>query len=228
MAQIRRDTLEPPHCEGDIALVNIKLKLKAFLVRHIVRFLQDDFHPWKVFARYCVGLQLKYYKTEVFLPGPHSESEMPEFYSVCLGLFRYFCRSFPDVPLDQLTVKRIYQLLIDKNFERPHVEYYIALPCQKVGLMYNCIWRPYIGQLERDVAYRGLHGGLATKDRLYMFGISRCRLCCLCWAQKESYTHVFINCSVLQDVLQVLDVILFGLCNHRLKMDLASVRFNSV
>ena len=108
MAQIRRDTLEQPHCKGGIALVNIKLKLEAFLVRHIVRFLQDDFHPWKVFvARYWVGLQLKCYKTEVFLPGPHSESEMPEFYGVCLGLFRDFCRSFPDVPLDQLPLSEI-------------------------------------------------------------------------------------------------------------------------
>ena len=55
MAQIRRDALEQPHCKGGIALVNIKLKLEAFLIRHIARFLQDDFHPWKVFARYWVG-----------------------------------------------------------------------------------------------------------------------------------------------------------------------------
>ena len=132
MAQIRRDTLEQPHCKCGIALVNIKLKLEAFLIRHIVRFLQDDFHPWKVFARYWVGLQLKCYRKEVFLPGPHSESEMPEFYSVCLGLFKDFRRSFPDVPLDQLTVKKMYQLLLDKIFERPRVEYDISLPCQKV------------------------------------------------------------------------------------------------
>ena len=168
------------------------------------------------------------FRKEVFLPGPHSESEMPEFYSVCLGLFKDFRRSFPDVPLDQLTVKRIYQLLLDKIFERPRVEYDISLPCQKLSPMCNCIWRPYIGQLEKDVAYRVLHGGLPTKDRLYRFGISRCRLCCLCWTQEESFPHLFRHCSVLQDALHFLDEILFWLCNHRLKMDLALVRFNSV
>ena len=126
MSSIRRSVLELPECSGGINLINIELKLKAFLIRHIVQYFLGEFHPWKAFAKYWIEMDIRKYDPNfTHLSGPHS-LDMPEFYKTAVGCFKIFRESFPLIPLPQLTVKKIYDLLLRQRNEKPNIEFQLV------------------------------------------------------------------------------------------------------
>ena len=227
MCLIRRPVLELPDYSGGVGLINIELKLKAFLIRHIVQYFVGDFHPWKAFAKYWIELDIWKYDPQItHLSGPHS-LDKPEFYKVAVSCFRTFRDSFPLIPFPQLTVKKIYELLLSQRDEKPNIEFQlVGTNRQQFVTYYKSVCAPYVGHLERDIAYKVLHGVLPTLDRLFKYNIVNITTCCLCRVWPESLSHIFISCPVVRDTREFLQSVFFKLCNHRLKLTDKLIRFN--
>ena len=160
------------------------------------------------------------------LSGPHS-LDKPEFYKVAVSCFRTFRDSFPLIPLPQLTVKKIYELLLSQRDEKPNIEFQlVGTNRQQFVTYYKSVCVPYVGHLERDIAYKVLHGVLPTLDRLFKYNIVNITSCCLCWVWPESVSYIFISCPVVRDTREFLQSVFFKLCNHRLKLTDKLIRFN--
>ena len=51
MVLIKKDTLELPHKDGGIQLVNVPIKVQSFRIKHIFQLLYGmSSHPWKSFT----------------------------------------------------------------------------------------------------------------------------------------------------------------------------------
>ena len=60
MVLIKTHTLELPHKDGGIQLVNVPLKVQSFKIKHIFQLLYGiSSHPWKSLAKYWLGIKLK-------------------------------------------------------------------------------------------------------------------------------------------------------------------------
>ena len=60
MVLINKNTLELPHKDGGIQLVNVPIKVQSLRIKHIFQLLSGtSSHPWKSLAKYWLGIKLK-------------------------------------------------------------------------------------------------------------------------------------------------------------------------
>ena len=60
MVLIGKDSLELPHKDGGIQLVNVPIKVQSLKIKHIFQLLYGiSSHPWKSLAKYWLGIKLK-------------------------------------------------------------------------------------------------------------------------------------------------------------------------
>ena len=94
MVLIKKDTLELPHKDGGIQLVNVPLKVQSFKIKHIFQLLYGiSSHQWKSLTKYWLGIKLKAMKlfTVVVNDWTGTFAETPnDYYQKCFEIFKAF------------------------------------------------------------------------------------------------------------------------------------------
>ena len=86
---VSRKTIIRPVLEGGLAVYDIQSRLAALRVKHICRLISGPPARWHTLAAYWIGLQLRAWRSDIASNSrPHSEFEMPTFYSVALKTFK--------------------------------------------------------------------------------------------------------------------------------------------
>ena len=223
---LSRATMTLPKSHGGVGMVNLDLKVQAFLVKHIVQLLscfgKPAAPPWTYFARYWIGMTLRQHNAALFTNAcPNAESPSP-FYAVCLRLFRHFLAILPEPDMSRLTVKSVYRvLLLD---DTPPLRVIREHPAVQFRRVWYAVHLPALLPEERDLAFRAAHGVLPVKTYLNRchFGLNNER-CYLCERGRETLEHTFILCPMVQALWGHFWPHLERLCNHRLKLDIPTV-----
>ena len=223
---LARTTTCLPKLGGGVAMVNIELKIQAFLIKHvlhlILKFGESDSPSWVYLARYWLGMKLRNYNESLFSNNVPNSVLRPGFYEECYKAFHYFTTTVNQTEYHRMTVKNIYRTLIRKQGVSPVV----------IGnfphINFSRIWRTIqIGALspeEKDLNFRCAHGILPVKAYLNRchFGLTS-ELCYMCESDRETLNHMFLECERVQGVWNFIRGYLLKLCNHRLKLNYRTV-----
>ena len=191
---INRHTLHNNFKDGGLNVVNIRIKLNALLIKHVLKLIKGNESKWTFFARYWIGIQLRKYNSALAaLTMPHSETT-PTFYSEVLAFFRIFIKECPNYcGTEIITTKFIYNKLFKVN--KPKVV--MDFPTVDFKSTWANIQCPFVDPRYRDLAWRIAHQALVTQYKLYTFNLSRNSKCNLCNRSIESFSHLFCECRVV-------------------------------
>ena len=93
MVLINKDTLELPHKDGSIQLVNVPIEVQSLRIKHIFQLLSGtSSHPWKSLAKYWLGTNLQVMKLFTLVNywrGPVAETPN-DYYQKCFEIFKTF------------------------------------------------------------------------------------------------------------------------------------------
>ena len=229
--KLARETLCLRSSDGGVGLVDVRLKLQAFRIMHIIDFLYGPWHPWKDIATYWISMDLRQYKTDLFTNASPHALRKPKFYAICVKNFVDFRNKHPEVLLTSMTTKSLYNILLDdfdhipKIVEKhPGTDYTLIFP--------HCNDKHYDPHV-RALTFKIVHEIIGTKENLFKINCKGGSIssvtdpyCPSCPGVVESSIHVFCRCPVTSRLWSVVQDLLFGLCNHRLKPDKQMVCFN--
>ena len=195
---LKRDILYKHYLKGGQNIVNISLKSKAFLLKHVQHLLNNCKAKWTYFAIYWIGLPLRKYNAQFgSLKIPHSEY-IPPFYKVCLETFQHFRHLMAEqnkLNIENLSVKEFYKHLSSSNNTFPRVV------SKNPKVDYNHIWRELqrklIDPFSRDLSWRIAHEIVPVQHVLYQRKITSNLKCPFC-SEVESITHLFHMCILVR------------------------------
>ena len=184
---IKKDTLELPHKDGGIQLVNVPLKVQSFKIEHIFQLLYGiSSHPWKSLAKYWLGIKLKAMKLFTVVndwTGPFAETPN-DYYQKCFEIFKAFISKLNTLDTDgniqynQLTVKDIYQYLIQFRDIKSTVE--VNNPTIDFTPIYKEITTIKTTSWDYDLAYKIAHRAINTRVKLKKIKLILLDTCPLC------------------------------------------------
>ena len=218
---ISRKTLMLKPKEGGLGIVNISLKDKVLKIMHIVRLLtHKDYKPkWVHFAIYWVGLLLRKYKAEFSSNNTaHSCVEfIPKFYLEAKKYFDEYMKIDPNANLPELTVKSIYEKLLESSYEKPKVME--KFPTYNFELIWKNINNVFLDYEIRTFAYLFMHKALPIRYTLHKWNVTQDPYCQMCnKKQLETGKHLFAECEEATKIWPFVKEIYWNLCNHRLKL----------
>lgn len=223
---LARNTLCLGKMEGGVAMVDISLKVKAFLLKHvfhlIIKFSEESPPPWVYFARYWMGIKLRNYNPSLFSNKVPNSIILTPFYQACWQAFQEFCFVQPNLVADRLSVKNIYRILILSLKPPPRVTKLFPL------VQFRPVWRTIqiksLSPAEKDLNFYCAHNILPVKAYLNKchFGLAS-EHCYFCEAGRETLQHLFLDCPILTMVWNHFMPYLRKLCNHRLKFDFCTI-----
>jgi hypothetical protein len=187
---------------------------------HIVRLVTHEGYvpKWVHFAIYWVGLTLRKYREEFASNDiPHSANFVPAFYYESKKYFDEFMTENPNVVLKELTVKLIYEKLLENTYETPKI-------IQKHPLHnYEFIWRnvnnKFLEHKQRDFLYKLVHNSLPYREMLHAYNIVNDQNCKICKNNSvDNGIHIFKECTIPTQIWPFVKELFFNLCNHRLKL----------
>ena len=227
---IKRETLYGDPSVGGIGLVCIKLKLRAFLIMHIVRLLtyrEEYFPKWVHFAIYWIGLHYREFCPD-FASNMrlHSMEYTPRFYKQCQLLFDDYIKEFgTNVNLKSLSLKIIYENLLTKVFIPPKIV--AKFPEKDFGPVWPAVNNKFLDPEIKSCIYKMAHNVLPTNFKLFMQGQPQVSDCTFCGKKfVETPKHLFAECRQAAPVWFFVKSIFWKLCNHRLKVDEDLVMFS--
>jgi hypothetical protein len=218
---IARNTLHLNTKDGGIGLVNISLKTKALQIMHIVRLLNHKHYvpKWVNFAIYWVGILLRKYRAEFASNSiPHSDvAFIPSFYHQAKLLFDDFMKSNPNIDLSQLSVKIIYEKLLETCSLKPKIT--INFPLHDYDRICQNVNNKFLDHELRNFAYQLAHKVLPHRVILYKYRIVNDPNCKMCNKNiPEDGMHLFWWCEEASKIWPFVKEIYLNLCNHRLKL----------
>ena len=218
---IKKETLCLPPKKGGIGLVNIELKDQALKIFVIVKLiLISDYIPkWAYFAIYYVGMELREYRPDFASNTmPHSFEFRPQFYTEAIKYFKQFMLNNNDIDFEDLSVKMIYEKLIENQKIIPKIQQHF--PDRDYEHIYRNINNPFLDFVQRDVLYKLVHKGLPFRETMGKYNVFIDQKCKICKSNVlESPAHVFARCKIAQDTWPIIKELFLNLCNHRLKIN---------
>ena len=211
--------------EGGIDLVNVEIKIKAFSIMHVCKFLFGDYCKWKDLALYWLKLDVRDYLSSFLVSNnmPYSLIK-PKFYTNALLNFKSFVAKFPDIELKSLTVKKIYILLLRDIIIPPRiVNVYPNVNFSKA--FFNCN-NKLLSSEGRDVSFRILHHVLPVNDYLFSLHIIKSQLCTFCKIYPESLIHLFFECSLVKSLWPFISGLLSAVASSNVIITSSNVIFN--
>ena len=218
---IKRTTLIGRHRDGGLNVVSIKLKAEAFRILHIVKLLRSpvkDPPKWVFFTIYWVGLQLRKYRPDFATNSTlHCLEYRPQYYKFTKTAFDKYLETHMFVDIKKMTVKTIYEDLLDDTFTIPKVER------DNPELNYNPSWSAvsnnFLDPEVRACTYRIAHRVLQTNVFLFNYTSQRFSHCTFCGRKyEETLHHLFIACIQASPVWGFVKEFFWKTCNHRLKI----------
>ena len=233
---IKRETFYLPSNKGGINLVCIKTKCEALLIKHVFNLIAysfSDYSPkWMAFAIYWIGFSLREYNSD-FASNliPHCMDFRPDFYEKTFILFREYIKDFPmQNPMQNRPVKIIYLDLLKKVVVQPRIEKQIEFENVNFGPIWRSCKSQFLDPELKSFRLKLSHRVLALKVNLCRFGIINNQRnanhnCTFCKTNDapETFEHFFLFCPKICNIWDMVQPILYKLCNHRLKFDRETV-----
>ena len=196
---LSRDTIYLHFKLGGQNIVNIDLKLKTLLLKHIQSLIAGNKAKWTYFAIYWLGMYLRKYNLEfASLKIPHSDY-IPPFYKKCLDTLREF-ESIPNAKLGNLSCKEMYKILLNSNKTHPRIESIHA------NISYPLLWKSlnnkFVDPFARDVSWKIAHEIIPVQQLLCKYKISKVPECSFCNFPLESIEHLFYSCPIVSPVYE--------------------------
>ena len=207
---------------GGFYVVSTELKIQSLLVQWIKRFASSPC-GWVDFMTYWFLLKFGVTPLEVFSrPFDFDPDILPPFYCALLKAWRAIggsgsasglvvaSSSGRPVPIDSVTCKLCYDLLLSMNPCVPHCvgKFRLSYP----NLDWLSTWQSLsFLPLDRqviDLNWKIAHGVLYTAERLVSFGYDY-NLSCFCGFHTESLEHLFFSCPLAQSGIAWIQSILF-------------------
>ena len=102
------------------------------------------------------------------------------------------------LPLDKLSSKEIYSILISNNIRKPISNIYFEKLFENTTLDWNKVYlSPRLVNIDttlRSFRYKILNNVLFLHKKLYTFGITNTALCSFCNTLEETPIHIFFDC----------------------------------
>ena len=102
------------------------------------------------------------------------------------------------LPLDKLSSKEIYSILISNIVNKPTSNIYFEKLFENTTLDWNKIYlSPRLATIDttlRSFQYKSLNNVLFLNKKLYTFGITNAALCSFCNTLEETPIHIFFDC----------------------------------
>ena len=102
------------------------------------------------------------------------------------------------LPLDKLSSKKIYSILISNIVNKPTSNIYFEKLFENTTLDWNKIYlSPRLATIDttlRSFQYKILNNVLFLNKKLYTFGITNTALCSFCNTVEETPIHIFFDC----------------------------------
>ena len=199
---VSRTTLARPRHEGGlVAVYEIQSRLAALRGAHICRLISGPPARWHTFAAYWIGLQLRDWRADLASNSrPHSEFEMPEYYSRALNTFKMVYSNTPARPVTTLTALRendIFAFNISPHFNNYCSATYATHTFRKYMASYVGYKSP-LSAGPRDVCWRICHSVIPIRGFLSRFQRMRSDRCPLCAMDVEYVSHLFHSCIMVK------------------------------
>ena len=122
---VKRATLLGKSMDGGLNVCSVKLKAEAFRIMHVFKFLKassEDPPKWVYFTIYWIGFQLRRFRPDYASNSTlHCLDYRPSFYNFVKGNFDNYLKTHMFVDIRQVTVKSIYDDLLEDKFITPKV-----------------------------------------------------------------------------------------------------------
>ncbi len=220
-----RNTMYNKCINGGIGLINVKVKLQALLVVHLVKFIKGTDAKWSFFTRYWLGLYLRKYNPACDNNlGPHSSPlYIPAFYKTALDALTLFLSRKPNVDFSKVTTKMVYDTLLTQDIPKIVAKF----PFLDFSLLWKNLNSPFIESVHRDTSFRVLHNVLPIGQHLYYHGISEIIKCYFC-SGKEMFPHLFHSCKQVYPIIQYFENLIGKMLNHSYRITPAAMVFLNI
>lgn len=196
---INRNTMFLPRDKGGVGIVNIRLKIIALQLSQVCKVVYDDSSlAWVPFGHVWLGLKLikfKDYNLSNLLP--HCVEDIPDFYKSILKHLDMLLFRDPSFPLvSNGNCKCFYKKLLCMKNERPKVVN--KFPQIDFSQVFSNLCNPVLDPGTITTSFKLAHDVLPVAYRLYLFGMSVCKMCSFCKKEVETVEHLFYFCSFVQ------------------------------
>lgn len=219
---VARNVVFHSHENGGFSVVSTDFKVQSLLVQWIKRFASSP-SGWVGLMTFWFTFFFNASPLEVFSdPFNFDPDVLPPFYAALLKAWRALGGSGSPsglvvassmtrpIPVESITCKLCYQLLLSLNPCRPHcvVKFRQAFP----NLDWLSTWQSlFFLPLDRqviDLNWKIAHGVLYTAERLCSFGYDIPKAC-FCGFHLESSDHLFFSCPLAQSGIAWIQSLLF-------------------
>ena len=194
---VKRTTLIGKTQDGGLAVVSIKLKAEAFRIMHMVKFFnapEVDPPKWIYFSIYWIGLQYRRFRPDFASHSTlHCLDYRPSFYTFVKNAFDTFLKAHMFVDVKKLTIKKIYDDLVEDKFTLPKVVK--DNPEINYKPSWSTVCNTFLDPELRAFIYKITHRVLPTNVFLFNYTTQRFSHCTFCGRQyEETLNHLFIDC----------------------------------
>ena len=225
---VKRAVLFNDFSGGGIRLVSFDLKIKSFIIFHVLQWLFGDPSPkWRRFASYWLNLQLRVFYPDLTRNDINQTFDMSSFYYCAFQCFRDFVEASGGVPDGLVSVKEIYWRLIKYQEVSPVICKY--RPDIDFGKVFSFILNKINDPTIRSLNWKIVHDVLPVNSVLFRFSISRDSTCYFC-PRIESSEHLFSQCGIGQSIRTFIHRFMSRLCGHNcpIQFDAKLVLYNIV
>jgi exonuclease III len=219
---VNRNTMYGDIGKGGFKIVNVKLKIDALHVKHIIKVLSTE-AKWKYFAVYWFGYSLRQFQPDFASNHiPHSAT-MPVFYSKSIKAFKVLAKG--NTNFLNMTTKDIYRYFVSIEAKVPRIVN--KFPRINFENVWQNTCNKFIDPVHRDVSWRIVHHVIPVNYYLYEKNIRNYCNCYLC-PGVETVIHLFVCCPVVKAFWDYLSYIMNVYLEKSFTYSAKAIIFNSV
>ena len=221
---VKRQTLYLSKYEGGFGLVKLDCKIKALHLMHLKSLLYGPFAKWHTFAIYWTGLSLRKLRPDFASNSLLHSEKRPSFYCKLLESYRLIIEKYPDFELKQATTKSVYNILMSDLPRKPRIiNVFPYIDFKQCWEEINCNFlHPYV----KDLSWRIAHYVIPIDLFLYTKKLTKSKTCHFC-DEEEKVEHLFYQCSVVQPVIQYVELLISAMASTPCKITAATMVFNN-
>ena len=220
---VNRQTVKLDFNNGGFEMVDIKLKIEALHVKHLISLFNSN-AKWRYFVIYWIGLSLKKYDSS-FASNliPHADV-MPVFYQNALMNFKKLVRDDDD--FSKLTTKIIYLRLKSEKDVIPHIVH--QFPRIDFKEVFKVVHHKFVDQDLRDVSWRVAHYIIPVNYYLYEKRKKNNCECELCVTGIETVVHLFACCAIVKPFWQFVEFVFNTYTSNNVSIKINSIIFGLI
>jgi len=222
---VRRTVMMNDIYHGGFSLINISIKLKAFMLSHIKKLINEPKNIWSSFAIYWIGMYLRKHNSSfASLQIPHS-TYIPPFYTACLSTYREFIALYPDISFHTLSTKEFYTLLMKPIITKPKIER--IFPQIQFVETWRDIHSPFFESYLSTLNWKIVHQIIPVNYDWWKRNVSKNKNCNFC-KNVETISHLFCECSLIQPLWQLIFAFVSNYYGKDIRFSSEIILFNNL